>query len=248
LAAEAALRIAALYPEQMNIYADRGNIAVLRRRCEWRSLDVSVTSIGLGEPFDGDRFNLIYLGGGQDDDQRRCAADLIGTKRDGLLAAAANGAVMLGVCGGYQLFGHWYELGDDRIEGVGLLDVQTTRSNGARLIGNVAIETSLPGGPDVGTLAGFENHGGRTQLLDGAEPFGRVVRGHGNDGSSGTEGCRSGNVIGTYMHGPLLPANSWFADWLIATALGAAVPLAPLDDELELRAHSAARRAAGLSG
>ena len=248
MAAEAALKIAALYPEQMNIYADRGNIAVLERRCQWRSLDVSVTPIGLGEPLDGSRFNLIYLGGGQDDDQRRCAADLIETKREGLLSAAANGAVLLGVCGGYQLLGHWYELGDDRIDGVGLLDVETTRSDGPRLIGNVAIEASLPRAPANATLAGFENHGGRTRLLPGAEPLGRVIRGHGNDGRAGDEGCRSGNVIGTYLHGPLLPANSWFADWLITTALGAATPLAPLDDALELEAHRSACRAAGLSG
>ena len=234
----------------MNIYADRGNIAVLERRCQWRSLDVSVTPIGLGEALDGSRFNLIYLGGGQDDDQRRCAADLIETKRDGLLAAAASGSVLLGVCGGYQLLGQWYELGDDRIDGVGLLDVETTRSDGPRLIGNVAveIEASLPRAPANATLSGFENHGGRTRLLPGAEPLGRVIRGHGNDGRSGDEGCRSGHVIGTYLHGPLLPANSWFADWLITTALGAATPLAPLDDELELEAHSSACRAAGVSG
>ena len=124
----------------------------------------------------------------------------------------------------------------------------TTRSDGPRLIGNVAIEASLPRAPANATLAGFENHGGRTRLLPGAEPLGRVIRGHGNDGRAGDEGCRSGNVIGTYLHGPLLPANSWFADWLITTALGAATPLAPLDDALELEAHRSACRAAGLSG
>ena len=244
--AEPTLRIAALYPQQMNIYADRGNIAVLERRCQWRSLAVTVTAVGLGEPLDGDQFDLIYLGGGQDDDQRRCAADLIENKRDGLIAAAERGSVLLGVCGGYQLFGHWYELGEERIAGVGLLDVETVRSDGPRLIGNVAIEAQLAGGA-AGVLAGFENHAGRTRLLDGAEPLGRVLKGHGNDGSSGNEGCRSGNVIGTYLHGPLLPANSWFADWLISTALGDQTALSPLDDALELEAHRAACRAAGRS-
>ena len=244
--AETKLRIGALYPDQMNIYADRGNIAVLSNRCKWRNIEVSVTSIGIGEALDSEQFNLIYLGGGQDEDQRRCAADLIEHKREGLVAAAENGSVVVGVCGGYQLFGHWYELGDERITGVGLLDVETTRSNGPRLIGNVAIATALPGCPDGALLAGFENHGGRTRLLEGAQPLGSVVSGHGNDGSSGNEGCRAGNVIGTYLHGPLLPANSWFADWLIAAALRAGDGLPQLDDDLEERAHVAACRAAGV--
>jgi len=244
--AERTLRIAALYPEQMNIYADRGNISVLERRCEWRSLAVTVTSVGLGEQLDADQFDLIYLGGGQDDDQRRCAADLAENKSDGLRAATERGSVLLGVCGGYQLFGRWYELGDERIAGVGLLDVETVRSDGPRLIGNVAIETELPGAAG-GVLAGFENHGGRTRLLGDAMPLGRVLKGHGNDGSSGNEGCRAGNVIGTYLHGPLLPANSWFADWLIGTAIGEETALSPLDDTLELEAHGAACRAAGVS-
>ena len=242
------LRIGALYPDQMNIYADRGNIAVLQRRCEWRSVDVSVTAIGLGEPIDPEQFDLIYLGGGQDDDQRRCAADLMERKRDGLVAAAARGAILLGVCGGYQLLGRWYELGEERIEGVSLLDVETIRGEGSRLIGNVAIETRLPGAPEGAVLAGFENHGGRTRLLDGAQPLGRVLKGQGNDGSSGYEGCRAGTVIGTYLHGPLLPANSWFADWLISSALGDDLELSPLDDSLELEAHAAACRAAGIAG
>ncbi len=246
--AERGLRIAALYPEQMNIYADRGNLAVLERRCRWRSIAAEVTAVGLGEKLDPERFNLIYLGGGQDDDQRRCAADLVETKREGLISAAAIGAVVFGVCGGYQLLGRWYELGDQRIDGVGLLDVETVRSDGPRLIGNVAIECHLPGADPSAVLAGFENHGGRTRLLAGATPLGRVLSGHGNDGVSGDEGCRRGNVIGTYLHGPLLPANSWFADWLIATALEDDLVLAELDDQLELGGHRAACRAAGLSG
>lgn len=244
---KARLRIAALYPEQLNIYADRGNIAVLESRCRWRSIEADVTAVGLGEAIDPERFDLIYLGGGQDDDQRRCAADLIEHKRSGLIAAAANGAVLLGICGGYQLLGHWYELGDERIEGVGILDVETVRGSGPRLIGNVAIEASLPGAPPRAVLAGFENHGGRTRLIGNGAPFGRVIKGKGNDGVSGEEGCREGNVIGTYLHGPLLPANCWFADWLIATAIGDGERLAPLDDTLELAAHKAACAAAGVS-
>ena len=157
---------------------------------------------------------------------------------------------MLGVCGGYQLLGRSYTLADERIAGVELLDVRTVREDRPRLIGNVAIEVSLeeqaPGG-EQRVLAGFENHGGRTYLGDGAQPLGRVLKGHGNDGRSGMEGARQGNTIGTYLHGPLLPKNVWLADWLIARALGmSADELAPLDDTLEREAHLGARRAAGV--
>jgi CobQ-like glutamine amidotransferase family enzyme len=151
---------------------------------------------------------------------------------------------VLGVCGGYQLLGEAYVLGDAEVAGVGLLDVRTVRGDGPRLIGNVAIEVGLDGdAPRV--LAGFENHGGRTHLGGDAQPLGRVLRGHGNDGRSGVEGARRGAVIGTYLHGPLLPKNAWFADWLIGAALGLD-ELAPLDDALEDAAHAAARRAAGV--
>ena len=240
------LRVCALYPELMNIYADRGNLIVLERRCAWRGIGFQLSSSGLGERLDGDAHDLFYIGGGQDRDQRLCARDLIDTKRDGLHAAAARGAVVLGVCGGYQLLGHSYTLGEDQIPGVGLLDVRTVREDGPRLIGNVAIEVALDDdGPRV--LAGFENHGGRTYLGDGQRPLGRVLHGHGNDGRSGLEGARSANTIGTYLHGPLLPKNVWFADWLIARALGIdAGELAPLDDAIERETHLSARRAAGV--
>ncbi len=263
-----ALRVCALYPDLMNIYADRGNLIVLARRCEWRGIGFQLAASGLGEPLDGDAHDLFYIGGGQDRDQRLCAQDLIETKRAGLRAAAARGAVVLGVCGGYQLLGHSYALGQEEIPGVGLLDVSTVREDGPRLIGNVAIEVSLDaqagGAPaesaasagkavedaasgGVRVLAGFENHGGRTHLGAGQRPLGRVLRGHGNDGRSGMEGARSGNTIGTYLHGPLLPKNVWFADWLIARALGIEPhELAPLDDAIERQTHLSARHAAGV--
>jgi CobQ-like glutamine amidotransferase family enzyme len=231
----------------MNIYADRGNLLVLERRCAWRDIGFELSSSGLGEPLDPDAHDLFYLGGGQDRDQRLCAEDLIATKRDSLHAAAARDAIVLGVCGGYQLLGHSYALDDEQIPGVGLLDVRTIRDPGPRLIGNAAIEVSLDGDGTTRVLAGFENHGGRTQLGEHAQPLGRVLKGHGNDGRSGWEGVRHGNTIGTYLHGPLLPKNVWFADWLIARALGVGVDeLAPLDDALERDAHSSARRAAGV--
>jgi CobQ-like glutamine amidotransferase family enzyme len=242
---ERPLRVCALYPDLMNIYADRGNLLLLERRCAWRGIGFELAGAGLGEPIDPDRADLFYIGGGQDRDQRLCALDLVETKKDALHAAAARGAVILAVCGGYQLLGHSYVLGDEELPGAGLVDLRTVREDGPRLIGNVAIEVELtPGEPRV--LAGFENHGGRTRLGPAETPLGRVLKGHGNDGRDGFEGVRRANVIGTYLHGPLLPKNAWFADWLIATATGRP-SLAPLDDELEDAAHAAARRAAGLS-
>jgi len=239
------LRICSLYPELMNIYADRGNLLLLQRRCAWRGIGFEVTAASLGDRIDPEAHDLFYLGGGQDRDQRLCAFDLVDTKRDALHAAAGAGKLLLGVCGGYQLLGHSYALGDEEIPGIGLVDVRTVREEGPRLIGNVAIEVELPGPDGPRVLAGFENHGGRTRLGPGDQPLGRVLRGYGNDGRSGHEGVRRGNVIGTYLHGPLLPKNAWFADWLIATALGLD-ELAPLDDTLEAAAHAQAREAAGV--
>jgi len=239
------LRVCALYPDLMNIYADRGNLLMLERRCQWRGIGFRVHASSLGDPLDGDAHDLFYLGGGQDRDQQLCAQDLVDVKRDALHAAAGDGRVILAVCGGYQLLGHSYALGDELVPGIGLVDLTTVREDGPRLIGNVAIEVRLPGldGPRV--LAGFENHGGRTHLGAGAQPLGRVLKGHGNTGASGFEGVLRDHVIGTYLHGPLLPKNAWFADWLIATATGGR-ELAPLDDTLEDAAHAGARRAAGL--
>jgi hypothetical protein len=230
----------------MNIYADRGNLLLLERRCAWRGIGFELSGVGLGEALDPGAHDLFYIGGGQDRDQALCARDMVATKREALHAAAARGAVVFAVCGGYQLLGHGYELGGERLPGVGLVDLETVREDGPRLIGNVAIEVDLGHGSQV--LAGFENHGGRTRL-GAAHPLGRVLKGHGNDGRSGFEGVRGGprdTVLGTYLHGPLLPKNAWFADWLTATALGLAPgELAPLDDVLEDAAHAAARRAAG---
>jgi lipid II isoglutaminyl synthase (glutamine-hydrolysing) len=247
--AERALRVGALYPDLMNIYADRGNLMLLQRRCAWRGIGFELRGIGLGDALDPDAHDLLYLGGGQDRDQARCAEDLATAKREAVHAAAARGAVVFAVCGGYQLLGHGYALGDERLSGTGLVDLDTVREEGPRLIGNIAIEVELePGVPRV--LAGFENHGGRTRLGPGARPLGRVLRGFGNDGRSGFEGVRGGprgTVVGTYMHGPLLPKNAWLADWLTATALGLApAALEPLDDALEDAAHRGARRAAGV--
>jgi lipid II isoglutaminyl synthase (glutamine-hydrolysing) len=250
-----ALRVCGLYPELMNIYADRGNIAVLRARCEWRGLRFELASSSLREPLDPDAHDLFYIGGGQDRDQAAVAADMVDTKRAALHVAAGRGAVVLAVCGGYQLLGESYSIrshsaepsvrggGAQELPGVGLVDLRTVREPGPRLIGNCAIEADLGTGPRV--IAGFENHGGRTYLGAGEKPLGRVLAGHGNNGSDGFEGVHRGNVIGTYLHGPLLPKNIWLADRLIELALG--IELEPLaDDSLEDAAHASARRAAGV--
>jgi CobQ-like glutamine amidotransferase family enzyme len=244
---ERTLRVCALYPDLMNIYADRGNLLFLERRCEWRGLGFELQGADPGDEVDPDAHDLFYLGGGQDRDQALCAQDLATVKRDGIHAAAGRGAVVFAVCGGYQLLGEAYEMGGTHLPGVGLVDLRTVREDGPRLSGNVAIEVRLPGldGPRV--LAGFENHAGRTHLGPRATPLGRVLSGHGNNGRDHQEGVLEGHIVGTYLHGPLLPKNAWLADWLIATALGLAPgDLEPLDDALEDAAHAAARAAAGV--
>jgi len=241
------LRVLALYPEQMNIYADRGNMLFLQRRCEWRGIGFEHSTAGPGEGFDPDAHDLVYIGGGQDRDQELVAEDMVATKREALAAAADNGAVVLAVCGGYQLLGHGYELAERRIAGLGLVDLETVREPGPRLIGNVVIEAELGAAGPI-EVAGFENHGGRTRLGAGLRPLGRVIRGHGNNGRDGYEGVHDRNVFGTYIHGPLLPKNAALADHLIALALergsSAPVTLEPLDDGLEAAAHASARAAA----
>ncbi|HTT95222.1 MAG TPA: glutamine amidotransferase [Solirubrobacterales bacterium] len=242
------LRVLSLYPEQMNIYADRGNILFLQRRCEWRKIAFVWRGAGPGESVDPAEHDLFYVGGGQDRDQRAVAADMVETKRSALREAVEDGAALLAVCGGYQLLGESYQLGEDTLPGLGLADLRTVREDGPRLIGNIAIETELGG--ERRLLAGFENHGGRTYLGPAARPLGRVVAGHGNNGGDGLEGVWRDNLVGTYLHGPLLPKNAWLADHLIELALerryGERPRLEPLPDELERAAHASARAAAGV--
>jgi len=240
------VRLCHLYPAQMNIYADRGNIAVLRRRLEWRGLALRVHEVGIGEGIDPDAHDLYYLGGGQDRDQAIVADDLLRTKSESLHEAAAGGAVVLCVCGGYQLAGAGYTGVDGaRMPGLDLLDVDTI-AGPTRLTGDLVIDARL--GERTGQVVGFENHAGRTRLGPGAEPLGAVCSGHGNDGTSGYEGAVRGRVIGTYLHGPLLPKNPWIADTVISWALehrGAPSALAPLEDTLEDEARAVAIARAG---
>ena len=245
-AAETEVRLLALYPEQMNIYADRGNILFLQRRCEWRGIPFRHAAAGPGDGFHPGEHDLIYIGGGQDRDQVLVAEDMLRTKREAIASAVEDGAALLAVCGGYQLLGHRYELGEESIPGLGIADLETVREPGPRLIGNVSIEVDLGEGPLV--LAGFENHGGRTHLGPDAVPLGRVLNGHGNNDTDDYEGVKRLNLIGTYLHGPLLPKNAWLADHLIVLAIerrtGAAPALEPLPDELEAASHESAIRAA----
>jgi CobQ-like glutamine amidotransferase family enzyme len=239
------LRLLSLYPDQMNIYADRGNILFLQHRCEWRGIGFEVTPCGPGERFDPAEFDLLYMGGGQDRDQKAVARDLNETKQRSMKEAKEDGAAILAVCGGFQLLGESYEIAGETVPGLGLVDLKTVRDPGPRLIGPVSIKVELDGQERV--LAGFENHGGRTRLGD-CSPLGKVIHGHGNNGEDGFEGVREGNLFGTYLHGPLLPKNAWFADHLIATGLehhhGQRPDLEPLEDSLEDAAHAAALAAA----
>jgi CobQ-like glutamine amidotransferase family enzyme len=236
------IRVGHLYPDYLNIYADRGNIAVLARRAAWRGHELEVESIGLGDTVEPGAQDLLYIGGGQDREQALVAQDIAG-KGQSLREAATGGAAVLAVCGGYQLLGSFYrERSGAELPGAGVLPLHTIAGD-RRMIGDVLLECELEPG-ERRTLAGFENHAGRTILEDGAEPLGRVVAGFGNDGSSGFEGGRAGRVVGTYLHGPLLPRNPWLADWLLAQAIahrtGEVPAFESLDDELEADAHSVA--------
>lgn len=239
------LRLGHLYPRQMNIYGDRGNITCLGRRCRLRDIRLEVTDLGPGQSFAADEFDLLFMGGAQDHEQRLVAEDLAGTKGESLRAAVESGAVFLAVCGGYQLAGYFYRGADgEELRGAGALDLHTIHpgDRAPRLIGNLVATW------EGGELAGFENHGGRTYLGPASVPLARVIKGFGNDGASGFEGARRLNAFGTYLHGPLLPKNAVFTDHLIALALGRKygdANLQPLEDDLETRAHAAAVRAAG---
>jgi lipid II isoglutaminyl synthase (glutamine-hydrolysing) len=242
-----------LYPDYLNIYADRGNMAVLARRAAWRGHELRVRAISVGDDVPVGEVDLFYVGGGQDREQALIAPDLA-AKGEAIRDAAAGGAALLAVCGGYQLLGRFY-LDQHGVSqpGVGLFPHETVAGDW-RMIGDVLLECELAPGVRR-TLAGFENHAGRTRLDEGAVPLGRVIAGFGNDGRSGYEGCRLGRAIGTYLHGPLLPRNPWLADWLLAQALahrtGAAEApeLELLPDELEQMAHGvAAERARSRGG
>jgi CobQ-like glutamine amidotransferase family enzyme len=242
------IRVGHLYPDYLNIYADRGNMAVLAQRASWRGHELEVRAVSMGDALQPGEHDLLYIGGGQDREQALVAVDLA-AKADAVHEAAAGGAALLAVCGGYQLLGQSYRERDSvELPGVGLFPLHTIAGE-RRMIGDVLLDCQWAGQ----TLAGFENHAGRTRLDEGALPLGRVVHGFGNDGESGFEGCRVRRAIGTYLHGPLLPRNPWLADWLLAQALAHATggeppELEPLGDELEAEAHGVAAARARARG
>ncbi len=239
------LRIVYLYPDALNLYGDGGNVIALERRCAWRGIPVRVDEVRMGEPLDLTDADIVMMGGGSDRDQLAVAHELLAQK-DKVAAYVEDGGSLLAICGSYQLLGRSYYMGENRIEGLGVVAAETVRGSN-RLIGNVAVKTDLAPEPFVG----FENHGGRTLLDAEATPLGTsVVTGTGNNGDDGFEGLIYKGVIGTYLHGPALPKNPGLADWLIAHALerrgdaqaNALLPLKPLDDTYEHAAHDAAMK------
>ncbi len=227
-----------LYPDLMNIYGDRGNILTLLKRAEWRGLEGKLIELGRGAASEMQDVDVFFFGGGQDREQALIYDDLRQYKQDSLQRAVANGAQVLAVCGGYQLLGHYYQTADgERYDGIGLIDVKTEAGK-KRFIGDVVVETEIEG-LTPRTLVGFENHSGRTFLGPAAKPLGKVVQGKGNNGSDRLEGCVQGGIIGTYLHGSLLPKNPQLADHLIGRALRRrdGGGLSPLDDSAELAAH-----------
>jgi hypothetical protein len=238
------LRLAHLYPEHMNIYGDRGNIITLQQRCVWRGLGLEVVPVGLNAQVDWDGFDLAFFGGGQDSGQALIAEDFLQHQADGIARAINDGLVLLAICGGYQLLGHYFLTHTgERLPGVGVLDVHTVGGK-QRLIGNIVIEAQL-GPPDTPPvrLVGFENHSGRTYHGPGVRALGRVLVGHGDNGEDGVAGALYRNTLGCYLHGSLLPKNPQLADHLLLLALrrryGAQAMLEPLDNTLEMRAQQA---------
>mgnify|MGYP003217470602 FL=1 len=242
VALERPLRIVHLYPDALNLYGDGGNIASLSKRCSWRGIPCRVDQVLMGQALDLTDADIVLLGGGADRDQLAVCRELQ-AQREKVEAYVEEDGVLLAICGGYQLLGHYYMMGGERVEGLHVLDIETTAGT-TRLIGNVAIESPVCDTP----IVGFENHAGRTVLGAGEKPLGRaMIHGTGNNGEDGGEGVLHDGVVGTYLHGPILPKNPGVTDWLIERALrrrGEKVELAPLDDSLELLAHDVAMRIA----
>ena len=240
------VRICHLYPRLLSVAGDRGNLFAIMQRCAWRGIRFSVTDADVGDVPDFTESDLILVHGGQDREMTAAARDL--AEKAGPLREAIEGnAVVLAVCAGYQLLGHYYAPSEGpRIEGIDVLDV-VTEAGPRRFIGHVAVDCDFGSG-NRGQLTGFENHSGRTRLGSGAEPLGRVLAGGGNNGEDGTEGARYREVYATYLHGPVLPKNPWLADHLISRALEHRYsdigPLEPLADQAEAQAHAASLRLA----
>ncbi len=231
------LIIGYLYGDLMNIYGDTGNIIALKKRAQWRGIEVAVKQISVGDKLKAKDVDLFFFGGGQDQAQEEVAKDLQ-TKATVIKAEVERGVPLLSICGGYQLLGEYYQPATEpKLPGTNLFPAYTVASD-TRMIGNIVIDSQF------GKLVGFENHSGKTYLKTGAKSLGKVISGFGNNREDQTEGCIYKNAIGCYMHGSLLPKNPALADWLLQKALevkyGKEVKLKPLDDSLETQAHIAA--------
>ena len=231
------LKICHLYPDILNLYGDRGNILCMEKRLRWRGIDVATEGVSIGDTLDASKYDLIFVGGGQDFEQEVLLEDLNGGKTAALKSAIEDGTAVLAICGGYQMLGHYYETWDgQKCAFTGAVDLYTVGSK-QRMIGNYMFtcdELDL-------TVVGFENHSGKTYLGSGVKPMGKVLAGYGNNGEDGLEGARYQNVFATYSHGCLLPKNPKLCDHILATALTrkyGACELQPLDDALESAAHA----------
>ena len=228
------ITIGHLYPDLLNLYGDRGNIQCLMKRCQWRGIQAETIAFELNDKIDFSKLDIVLLGGGSDREQMLVCKKLREI-RDAFKEYVEADGVVIAICGGYQLLGNYYHTDQGNIEGLALVDMYTEQGEG-RLISNIVLKSDLFDMPVVG----FENHGGRT-VINENRPLGKVLYGSGNDGKSGYEGVVYKNVIGTYLHGPLLPKNPQLADWLIQHALekqyGQKIELSPLDDSQEKEAN-----------
>lgn len=233
------LNICHLYPDILNLYGDRGNIITMKRRLEGRGIKVNIDECSIGQPLNADKYDIFFIGGGQDFEQEVLLRDLSSGKAQDIRTAVEEEKTFLAICGGYQMLGEYYKTWDGvQLDFIGAIGVHTIGAK-ERMIGNYMFRTTTESGDTV--VVGFENHSGKTYLSEQVAPLGMMLSGNGNNGEDKTEGARYKNVFGTYSHGSLLPKNPVLCDFILQTALNhrydGAEPLAPLDDTLELNAH-----------
>lgn len=233
------LNICHLYPDILNLYGDRGNIITMKRRLESRGIKVNIDECSIGQPLNADKYDIFFIGGGQDFEQEVLLRDLSSGKAQDIRTAVEEEKTFLAICGGYQMLGEYYKTWDGvQLDFIGAIGVHTIGAK-ERMIGNYMFKTTPESGDTV--VVGFENHSGKTYLSEQVAPLGIMLSGNGNNGEDKTEGARYKNVFGTYSHGSLLPKNPVLCDFILQTALNhrydGAEPLAPLDDTLELNAH-----------
>lgn len=231
------LSLAHLYPKLLNLHGDIGNVYALQKRCEWRNIALTVENIDIGDKFNPDKFDICFIGGGQDLQQIIVSQELI-KQKNAFFEAMQQNMVMLAIDSGYQIFGETFQTHDKKEhEGIDLLDIYTVASD-KRFTGNVTLKSEFL---TPQKIVGFENHNGLTYLKEGTKAFATTIIGKGNNGEDNTEGAKKKNVFGTYVHGALLPKNPHFADYLIELALekkyGEKIKLKPLNDEIETNTY-----------